>query len=214
MPRVPCALAQPVKAAPLFAYAQFGTPEQILALPAPVGDFLLVDVMYRYARVIAQARRKDVCAAQQELAALTALADGGDFKPFEAWGVPAREIAQTAKLVAIARIADAQGDLDAAARAYEAAIAVEDALAYTEPPFWYYPVRQTLAAVLLESGRPAEAIHEFQASLHEAPNNAFALYGLMLAQRAAGDATGAKATRALFDRAWAGGTELPELARL
>ena len=84
-----------------------------------------------------------------------------------------------------------------------------------EPPYWYYPVRQTLAAVLLEAGQPPEAAaREFQASLHDAPNNAFALYGLMLAQEAAGDAAGAKATRALFDRAWAGGTELPELARL
>jgi predicted Zn-dependent protease len=91
---------------------------------------------------------------------------------------------------------------------------VQDALPYMEPPYWYYPVRQTLAAVLLESGRPEAAAQEFQASLHDAPNNAMALYGLMLAQEAGGDAAGAKATKALFERAWAGGDELPTLARL
>ena len=83
-----------------------------------------------------------------------------------------------------------------------------------EPPFWYHPVRQTLAAVLLESGKHSEAIQEFQASLHEAPNNAFALYGLMMAQEAAGDAAGAKVTKALFHKAWAGGTDVPQLAQL
>lgn len=207
------AVLQPVKAAPYTTHAQFGTPEQILALPAPVGDFLLVDVMYRYARVIAQARRKDVGAAQQELAALTALADGGDFKPFEAWGVPAREIAQTAKLVAIARIADAQGDLDAAARAYEAAIAVEDALAYTEPPFWYYPVRQSLGALRLRQGRLDDAERALRDSLARVRNNGWALAALVEVYKTKGDAKAERAARAALARTWFG-AKGPELARL
>ena len=54
--------------------------------------------------------------------------------------VPGKEIVQTARLVATARLADAQGDLAGAAKAYEEAVAIEDALAYMEPPYWYYPI--------------------------------------------------------------------------
>ena len=35
---------------------------------------------------------------------------------------------------------------------YKAAVAAEDALAYDEPPTWYYPVRETLGAALLANG--------------------------------------------------------------
>lgn len=206
-------MLQPVKAAPYTIHAQFGAPEQILALPAPAGDFLLVQVMYRYARAIAQAQRRDGAAAQQELAALAALVEGGDFKPFEAFGVPAREIALTARLVASARVADAQGDLDGAARAYEAAIAVEDALAYTEPPFWYYPVRQSLGALRLRQGRLDEAERALRDSLARVRNNGWALAALVEVYRKKGDARAERAARAALARTWFGGAG-PELARL
>ena len=38
----------------------------------------------------------------------------------------------------------------------------------------------------------------------EAPNNAYALFGLMSAQEAARRPAGAKVTQALFEKAWAG----------
>jgi hypothetical protein len=33
------------------------------------------------------------------------------------------------------------------------AIRREDGIGYMEPPYWYYPVRQTLGAILLERSR-------------------------------------------------------------
>ena len=39
----------------------------------------------------------------------------------------------------------------------EEAVSYQDNLAYTEPPPWHYPLRQSLGAVLLEAGRPQEA---------------------------------------------------------
>ena len=76
------------------------------------------------------------------------------------------------------------------------------------------PPQLLLAAVVLEDDKADEAIREFQAGLMEAPNNAYALFGLMSAQEAAGDAAGAKVTQALFDKAWAGGADRPTLADL
>ena len=91
---------------------------------------------------------------------------------------------------------------------------LQDGLPYMEPPYWYYPVRQSLGAALLEAGRPEEAAQAFTAALLDAPNNAYALYGLMMAQRRMGDEAGAAATASRFDKAWAGGAAPPELGQL
>ena len=42
---------------------------------------------------------------------------------------------------------------------------------YMEPPYWYYPVRQSLAAALLQPGRLDDAEEQFQRALQRAPNN-------------------------------------------
>ncbi|HEX2013369.1 MAG TPA: hypothetical protein VJN44_20740, partial [Roseateles sp.] len=181
-------ILQPVKAAPYTTHAQFSAPATILALPAPPDELVLVKAMYHYARALAQAALRQTDAAQQEIAALAALERQADFKPFEPWGVPAQAIVQTARLVAGARLADAQGDLDGAAAAYEAAIAVEDGLAYTEPPYWYYPLRQSLGALRLRQGRLDEAEAALRGSLMRVRNNGWALAGLAELYKRRGDA--------------------------
>jgi tetratricopeptide (TPR) repeat protein len=205
---------QPVKASPYTTHAQFSAPETILALPAPVAGLVLVETMYRYARAVAYAQKRDAAAAQREIDALARIESDGDFKPFAEWGVPAREIVQTARLVAVGRLADADGDLDAAARAYEEAIDVEDTLAYTEPPYWYYPVRQSLGAVRLRQGRLDDAEKAFRESLARVRNNGWALAGLAETYRRAGDAAGERAARAAYAKAWLGGTKGPAFERL
>ena len=205
---------QAIQQAPYFAHAQFSPPATVLALPDPGAQLPFVQGSWRYARAMAMIEAGDLQGAAEERHQLGELAGTSDFSELAAWLVPAREVLTIAGLVVDGQMARAAGDHAKAEAALREAAVLQDALPYMEPPYWYYPVRQSLAAVLLEAGRPEAAMREFQASLHEAPNNAFALYGLMLAQEAAGDAAGAKATRALFDRAWAGGTELPQLARL
>src|SRR5688572_23039896 len=169
---------QPVKAAPYTTHALFSDAATILALPAPPDDLVLVKAKYHYARAVAQAQRGDAVAANAEIAQVARLEREADFKPFGDWGVPAKEIVQTARLVATARLADAQGKLAEAAAAYEEAVLIEDALAYMEPPFWYYPVRQSLGSVRLRQGRLDEAEKAFRDSLARVRNNAWALAGL------------------------------------
>jgi Flp pilus assembly protein TadD len=82
-----------------------------------------------------------------------------------------------------------------------------------EPEYWYYPVRQSLGATQLMAGRSAEAVDTFQAALIEAPNNGWALYGLMQAYEAQHDRAAAAETEKLFDKAWAGSGP-PDLPRL
>lgn len=208
------AILQPVKAAPYTTHAQFADPAAILALPAPSGDLVLVQAMYHYARALAYAQRKDLGSAQGEIAALAKMEAEADFKPFGDWGVPAKEIVQTARLVAAGRLADAQGDLDGAAKAYEDAIFIEDSLSYMEPPYWYYPVRQSLGAVRLRQGRLDDAEQAFRDSLGRVRNNGWALAGLAETYKRKGNAKAEKATRAALARTWFGDKAGPDLARL
>ena len=205
---------EPVKAAPFTTHAAFSDPAATLALPAPPQELVLVRALYHYARAVAHAALKDEAAARGEIGAIARIEREGDFKPFEPWGVPAKEVVQTARLVAEGRLADAKGDLEGAARAYEAAIAIEDALAYMEPAYWYYPVRQSLGSVRLRHGRLEDAERAFRDSLARVRNNGWALAGLAETYARMGNAKAERATRAALARAWLGAKAGPDVARL
>jgi tetratricopeptide (TPR) repeat protein len=121
---------------------------------------------------------------------------------------------QTARLVAAARLADAQGNLDAAAKAYEDAIFIEDSLAYMEPPYWYYPIRQSLGSVRLRQGKLDDAEKAFRDSLARVRNNGWAFAGLAEVYKRQGNARAERATRAKLTRVWFGPKAGPDLARL
>ena len=168
------------------------------------------EAMYHYARAIAYARartrpRRSARSTPSRHRAHRRL------QAVRAWGVPAKEIVHTAGLVASGRLADATGDLDAAAKAYNEAVAIEDALAYTEPPYWYYPVRQSLGSVRLRQGRLDDAEQAFRDSLARVRNNGWALAGLAEVERRKATPT-PSAARAAFDRAWFGPRDGPDLA--
>jgi tetratricopeptide (TPR) repeat protein len=208
------AIMQPIKGAPYAAHAVFSDAKAALALPAPPEDLVVVRAMYHYARAVAQAAAKDFAGAEGDIAALAKLDSSADFKPFEPWGVPAKDIVQTARLVATGRLADASGDLDGAAKAYEEAVKIEDGLSYTEPPYWYYPVRQSLGAVRLRQGRLDDAEKAFRDSLARVRNNGWALAGLVEVQHKKGDAKAERIAREAYRRAWFGPTAGPDLAKL
>jgi tetratricopeptide (TPR) repeat protein len=113
-----------------------------------------------------------------------------------------------------ARIAQAQGDPDKAIAEFRTAAELESRLPYMEPPFWYYPVQQSLGAALLQAGRIDEAEQAFATSLTRARNNGWALFGLMKVHEARGDQQAAKEAAANLERAWAGDRDMLDLARL
>ncbi len=204
---------EPIKAAPYLAHAIFSPPGRVLALDAPPEKQVLVSALAHYARALAHAARNDFDGAQREIAAIERIEHSADFQPHADWYVPGREIVQTAQLVASARLADARGDLAAAARAYEAAIAIEDSLAYMEPPYWYYPVRQSLGSVYLRQGRLDESEKVLRESLLRSRGNGWALAGLAEVYRRKGDRQAERATRQAYESAWFG-DKAPDIARL
>jgi tetratricopeptide (TPR) repeat protein len=97
-----------------------------------------------------------------------------------------------------------QGRPCAAAKAYEDAVFIEDTLAYMEPPYWYYPVRQSLGGVLLRQGKLDGAEKAFRESLARVRNNGWALAGLAATYKRKGDAAAEKAAHRAFSKSWFG----------
>jgi tetratricopeptide (TPR) repeat protein len=204
---------QAILPAPYFAHAQFSPPDVVLGLADPGDEFPFVKAMWHYARGVAYAAKGDLDAARAEAARISELNQTADFEMLLAWAVPAPDILQIARHVLEGRIAQAEGNLDHAIEEFEVAVQIEDSLPYMEPKYWYYPVRQSLGATLLMAGRADDAEAVFRKSLIEAPNNAWALYGLMRAYEAQGDQLAKAETEKLFNKAWAGSAP-PDLARL
>jgi tetratricopeptide (TPR) repeat protein len=207
-------LLQPVKAAPYFAHAQFSDAATILALPDPGAEFPYMRSIWRYARGVAFASKGKLAAAGVELAGIERIVERADFKGFDDWKIPARETGRLAAHVLRARIAQGKHDLDTAARELEAAIKIQDGLPYMEPPYWYYPVRQSLGALLVLQGDTRRAREVFAQSLARSPNNAWALYGLAEAYAREGRKREARVVMRRFERAWISEAKRPSLATL
>jgi tetratricopeptide (TPR) repeat protein len=77
-------------------------------------------------------------------------------------------------------------------------------LPYMEPPYWYYPVHQSLGAALMAQGKPAEAEEAFRAALQRSPNNGWAAAGLLLAAKARGDQKSVEEAQTLMQKNWFG----------
>ena len=97
---------------------------------------------------------------------------------------------------------------------FEKAAELQDGLPYMEPPYWYYPVRQSLGAALLKAGKLDEAEEQFEASLKRAPANGWSYYGLMEVYKAKGDAQGASDAEAAIAKSWTGDRKLLQLPNL
>jgi tetratricopeptide (TPR) repeat protein len=206
---------QLIKQGPYFTHAHMSDADTMLAVEDPGDRFPLVKAIWHYARGVAFARKGEADQARREAAQIAVISES--HHPDTAYPPDVAPVANDtmaiARHVVEARIAQAEGDLDRAIAELETAVQIQDSLAYLEPPFWYYPVRQSLGAALLMAGRAADAEEVLRQSLVDAPNNGWALYGLMEAQKAQGDDAAAAVTEELFGKAWAGEAP-PDLARL
>jgi tetratricopeptide (TPR) repeat protein len=205
---------QPVQAAPYMAFAQFAAPERILTLPEADARLPYVVAIRHYARAVARAAQQDRAGFDAELAALRDIREGTGVQPLVDQGVPARDLLTIAEQVALGRWESAAGRHGAAVRAFEAAAEVEARIPYMEPPFWYYPVHQSLGAALFRAGRLDAARAAFRTALVRAPNNGWALYGLAETERALGHRPEAAAARAALARAWLGDRRWLRMDRL
>jgi tetratricopeptide (TPR) repeat protein len=138
-----------------------------------------------------------------ELAALEAAAAGPALAEIAPWGGNAApDLIQIGVHVLAGEIAAARKDMGEAVAQLREAVRLEDALRYNEPPDWFFPVRQSLGAVLLEAGQPAEAERVYREDLLEFPENGWSLFGLRQSLEAQGRAADARDAARRFAEAW------------
>jgi tetratricopeptide (TPR) repeat protein len=191
-----------VPAAPIVSLVRFGRWDEVLALPAPSEKLPYVRGVWHYARGLAQSAKGQAAAAQTELAALTAVRDATPADRTLAGFFKTREMLTLAAEVLAGEMAARRGDTGGAITHLAEAVRMQDGHWFTEPPPWYYPVRQSLGAVLLQAGRAIEAESVYRTDLRRNPENGWSLYGLAQSLRAQGKADEAAAVDERFRRAW------------
>jgi tetratricopeptide (TPR) repeat protein len=182
---------------------RFGKWNDILEEPAPSSTNAFVKGAWHYARGLAFAATRQLQQAERDLEVLRGiLKDDSLDHPLLSLNT-ARSVLSIGPEVLAGEIAAARGESDAAISHLDRAVRLEDGLAYTEPPEWQSPPRLTLGAVLLESGRPAEAETVYWEDLRRNRNTGWTLYGLSQALRAQNKKDQAELVEARFNQAWA-----------
>jgi tetratricopeptide (TPR) repeat protein len=180
--------------------------DSILAMNEPTAQTQALKALWLYSRGSALAARGKIGQAealQKQLAAIESATPAEDIfmPPVENHS---RQIFHIANDVLSARIAAAKGDKQGAIRWLNDAVAAQDKLLYDEPTDWYYPVRESLGGMLLQSGDARGAEEVFRKDLELNPRNPRSLFGLheaLMQQKRSYDAEWVKQQ---FERAWQG----------
>jgi tetratricopeptide (TPR) repeat protein len=186
---------------PLLALVQFGRWDDVLSEPQPPEDLRYSRAIWHYARGRAFATRKQLDRAADELDSVTTIRVAIKDEPlgFQTAG----NLLGVAAHALRGEIGAQRGDVNMAVREFEEAVRLQDALVYDEPPPWYYPVRQSLGAVLLAAERVPEAEAVYREDLRRNPENGWSLFGLAQALRIQGKTAEAAEVDERFHRAWA-----------
>ena len=199
---------------------RFGRWDDLLTLPDP-GSESKTDAhnvhairgFWHFGRGMAFAGKRRIDRSQDELQALeaeTALAPpAADFEgPLDVRHVldklnqsyDAADLRIAAAILG-SRIAEARRQIPRSIELMRAAVKLQDDMPYSEPPPWFYPVRESLGALLLRHGSAAESEAVFAQSLRLVPNDPRGLLGLSAALTAEGRKADAVAAQAHFGAA-------------
>jgi hypothetical protein len=159
------------------------------ALTAGQTPFPWADAITHFARAIGAARSGNPSAAVEDVEKLGAIADALKAKNEMYW---AGQV-DIQRRLASAWVSFAQGRKDEGVRMLREAAELEDATeksAVTPGPI--KPARELLGEMLLEAGKPAEALAEFEKTMKKEPNRFRGFHGAALAAEAAGDSAKAR----------------------
>jgi tetratricopeptide (TPR) repeat protein len=189
---------------PIAVEVRFQKWDLILAMPQPEAAMQTTTVFWHFARGMAFAAKGKVAGAEAEHHIVSEAAD--KTPPDQVFAMPvnnkAKDVLTIATNVLGAKIALAKHDPNNAISMLRRAIAVQDSLKYDEPPDWFYPVRESLGAVLLLNGNAAEAEKVFREDLDRNPRNPRSLFGLSEALRAQNRAYDAQFVDKQFQSSW------------
>jgi tetratricopeptide (TPR) repeat protein len=198
------ALVESFGAVPMEVMMRFGKWDDILAEPENYPDYMpFARAFHHGARAIAFAAKSDTANARKEQAIFRELVQRVP-KETAVSNNTAGSVIEVASRMIEGELLIAEGKLDPGLDELRAALTLEDALKYDEPPSWMIPLRHTIGANLMHAGGFAEAEHVYRDDLKRLPENGWSLFGLSEAL-AAQEKRGAEleATRARFNKIWA-----------
>jgi tetratricopeptide (TPR) repeat protein len=193
---------------PLAVEVRFHKWNEILKAPQPDPNMHTATVFWHFARGLALAATDKLDEAEAEH---KIVAEAEEKTPPDAiFQMPinnkTKDILKIAENVLGAKISLEKGDMNATVNQLRAAVAVQDSLKYDEPQDWFYPVRESLGAVLLIIGDNAGAEEVFRADLERNLRNPRSLFGLEQALKAQEKSYDAGFVRKQFDASWKGAT--------
>jgi tetratricopeptide (TPR) repeat protein len=174
--------------------------DTVLALKAPGSKNSMGVAFWHHARAMAFAGKAQFSDAEREQAEFEKLRKTLDRDtPWDTNKLG--DVMDLASAVLEARL---QASPALAAPKWKRAVAIQDSLAYDEPPAWYYPVRESLGASLLLAGDAPGAELTFREGLRRSPNNGRMLFGLLESLKAQGKTAEAVWVQQEFNAAWNG----------
>jgi hypothetical protein len=181
------------------------------ALPMNPSQYPMADSLIRFTRGLGMARSGDLAGAKREIEALQGIKTALEKAKDSYWAARSQEQV----LAVSAWVALSEGSREQAVKLMGAAADGEDgSVKHVAMENRLYPMRELFAELLLETGQPAPALPEFEASLKENPNRYRGLYGAARAAEAAGDRQKAETYYAKFVAVSAkADTDRPEIAQ-
>lgn len=196
------ALFQTFASMPLVTMVRFGQWESVLAESQPPEKWRYMTGIWHYARGMAFAHTQQPDSAASELGKLQAIARDAWSREEMIGFSNAQTLLTIAGEVLAGEMAAKNKRFKTAISHLERAVGLEDGLMYNEPPDWYYPVRHSLGAVLLEAGEPEKAETVYRQDLKRYRDNGYALYGLWQSVKAQGRGAEAAGIEKRYQKAW------------
>jgi len=191
---------------PMAVEVRFHRWNDILTAKPPDPAMKVSTVFYHFARGMALAATGKVADAEAEHKLVSEAEQATPEDVVFAMPVnnKAKDILKIAKNVLGAKIALAKKDNEGAITMLRQAVVIQDSLKYNEPPDWFFPVRESLGAVLLSSGNAVEAEKVFREDLDHNPRNPRSLFGLREALKAQKRDYDAGFIQKQFEASWKG----------
>ncbi len=196
------ALFQTFASMPLFTMVRFGQWDSVLAEPKPPAKWHYMTGIWHYARGMAFTHTQQPDSAARELGMIQAIARDAKSKQEMIGFSDTPALLTIASEVLAGEMAAKQKRFKVAISHLERAVELEDGLLYNEPTDWYYPVRHTLGAVLLEAGQPEKAEAVYRQDLKRYRDNGYSLYGLWQSVKAQGRNAEAASIETRYRQAW------------
>jgi tetratricopeptide (TPR) repeat protein len=189
---------------PIAVDVRFQKWDKIMSMKAPDPSMKVAGIFWHFARGMALAAQGKTTEAEAELKIVHTAAE--QTPPDAVFAMPvnnkAKDVLSIADNVLGAKIALAKKNPNASVAMLRKAVAIQDTLKYAEPPDWFFPVRESLGAVLLLNANAAEAEKVFREDLDRNPRNPRSLFGLSESLKAQKRDYDAQFVNKQFQSAW------------